>query len=125
MARSESWQFSDNPVWETRSPYLVKTVLAQKKELETQTVHDKARLRVEAEKHRKRAQQLELQYKQLQVLPHSQIFWPVKSVNLKTSTYTALALQTAASINYWSRNARRQKRFPSVPMHMTVKSIDG
>ena len=67
MARSDAWQVTESPVWETRSPYLVKTVLAQKKELETQSTHERARLRHEADKHRKKALQLEQHYKQLQV----------------------------------------------------------
>lgn len=67
MARSETWQVTDSPVWETRSPYLVKTVLAQKKEIETQSTQERGRLRHEADKQRKRALQLEQHYKQLQV----------------------------------------------------------
>lgn len=69
MGTASSWRGPDNPIWESTSPSLVRTVLAQRKELESQTTSEKARLRVDADKSRKKAQQLELHYKQLQVRP--------------------------------------------------------
>ena len=89
---TDLWHTSESPVWETTSPYLVKTVLAQKKELESQTTRDKAKLRFDADKQRKKAQQLEYHYKQLQVAvglqPSAELLYYTQKASFFVGTLT-------------------------------------
>lgn len=124
MSRAEAWQLTESPVWETRSPYLVKTVLAQKKELESQSIHDKARLRLEADKQHKKAVHLEQQYKQLQVTPVCRCTRPVSgtsSPEWRTSSLLEPILPVCTPIWYLNHGSAG---FTQISGHRTERCED-